>query len=247
MERLAKKVALVSGGARGLGAAHARAIVAEGGKVVIGDVLDVEGRALAAELGDAARYVHLDVTSCEEWATAVAVAVDTFGLLNVLVNNAGIWNHGAIGEYTIEQWDRIMSINVTGAFLGITAARDALVASAPSSIVNTSSTAGIQGNPFVHGYVASKFAIRGLTKSVALELGPLNVRVNSVHPGVIRTPMTDGLEVGGQIGALRRIGEPEEVAALVVFLASDESSFQTGAEFIVDGGQLAGESQSVID
>jgi 3alpha(or 20beta)-hydroxysteroid dehydrogenase len=247
MERLIGKVALISGGARGLGAAHARAIVAEGGKVVIGDVLDDEGQRLAAELGDAARYVLLDVTSAEEWASAVATALESFGSLNVLVNNAGIWNHGAIGEYTIEQWDRIMSINVTGAFLGITAARDALVASAPSSIINTSSTAGMQGNPGVHGYVASKFAIRGLTKSVALELGAHNVRANSVHPGVIRTPMTDGLDVGGQIGALRRIGEPEEVAALVVYLASDESSFQTGAEFVVDGGQLAGVSESVID
>jgi 3alpha(or 20beta)-hydroxysteroid dehydrogenase len=247
MERLTGKVALVTGGARGLGAAHARAIVAEGGKVVIGDVLDDDGRALAAELGGAARYVRLDVTSAEDWAAAVSAAVDTYGRLNVLVNNAGIWNHGALGEYTIEQWNKIVAINVTGPFLGITAARDALVAAAPSSIINTSSTAGIQGNPGVHGYVASKFAIRGLTKSVALELGPHNVRANSVHPGVIRTPMIDGLDVGGQIGALRRIGEPEEVAALVVYLASDESSFQTGAEFVVDGGQLAGESQSVTD
>jgi 3alpha(or 20beta)-hydroxysteroid dehydrogenase len=247
MERLAGKVALVSGGARGLGAAHARAIVAEGGQVVIGDLLDDEGHDLATELGDAARYVHLDVTSPEDWAAAVSTAVDSFGLLNVLVNNAGIWDHGAIGEYTIEQWNRILSINLTGTFLGITAARDALVASAPSSIVNTSSLAGMYGYPGVHGYVASKFAVRGLTKSVALELGEHNVRVNSVHPGVIRTPMTDGVDVGSIGGALRRIGEPEEVASLVVYLASDESSYQTGAEFVVDGGELAGVNQTVTD
>jgi len=247
MDRLSGKVALVSGGARGLGAAHARAIVSEGGRVVIGDVLDEEGQALAAELGEAARFVHLDVTSRQDWAAAVSTAVELYGELSVLVNNAGIFDYGAIGTYTLEQWNRIMDVNVTGTFLGISAARDALVASAPSSIINTSSTAGIQGNPGVHGYVASKFAIRGLTKSVALELGEHNVRVNSVHPGVIRTPMTAGLDVGSQIGALRRIGEPEEVAALVVFLASDESSFHTGAEFVVDGGQLAGESESVID
>ena len=247
MERLTGKIALISGGARGMGASHARAIVAEGGRVVVGDLLDDEGRALAEELGDAARYVHLDVTSEADWAAAVSTAVDEFGGLNVLVNNAGIVNFGRLGTYTLDQWNLILSINVTGAFLGITAARDALVASAPSSIVNISSTAGLQGTTALHGYVASKFAIRGLTKSVALELGAENVRSNSVHPGVIRTPMTDGLELGDQLGALHRIGEPAEVSNLVVYLASDESSFQTGAEFVIDGGELAGESDSVSE
>jgi 3alpha(or 20beta)-hydroxysteroid dehydrogenase len=238
MDRLTSKIALISGGARGMGASHARAIVAEGGKVVIGDLLDDEGRALAEELGDAARFVHLDVTSPDDWETAVA---------NVLVNNAGIVNFGRLGTYTLDQWNLILSINVTGAFIGITAAKEALVASAPSSIVNISSTAGLQGTTALHGYVASKFALRGLTKSVALELGSANVRSNSVHPGVIRTPMTDGLELGDQLGALHRIGEPQEVSNLVVYLASDESSFQTGAEFVIDGGELAGESDSVSE
>jgi len=245
--RLDSKIALVSGGARGMGASHVRAIVAEGGKVVIGDLLDDEGRALAEELGDAALFVHLDVTSEDDWAAAVATAVDQFGGLNVLVNNAGIVTFGPLGSYTRQQWEQILAINATGTFLGITAARDALVASAPSSIVNISSTAGIQGVAGSHGYVASKFAVRGLTKSVALELGSENVRANSVHPGVIRTPMTAGLDLGDQLGALNRIGEPSEVSALVVYLASDESSFQTGAEFVIDGGELAGESSSITD
>jgi 3alpha(or 20beta)-hydroxysteroid dehydrogenase len=247
MGRLQNKVAIVSGGARGMGASHARAIVAEGGQVIIGDLLDEEGRALAAELGDAARYVHLDVTSPQDWSNAVSSALDSFGYLNALINNAGIANFGRLGEYTLAQWNLIMNVNATGTFLGISAAKDALIAAAPSSIVNISSTAGLQGVPAAHGYVASKFAIRGLTKSVALELGQYNVRANSVHPGIIKTPMTAGLSVGSQIGALQRPGDPEEVSALVVYLISDESSFQTGSEFVIDGGQLAGESQSVSD
>lgn len=240
MARLEGKVALISGGARGMGASHARAIVGEGGEVVIADVLDEEGAALAAELGDAAKFIHLDVTKAEDWKAAVDLAVSSFGKLNVLVNNAGIVNFGPLGEYTQQQWELILAINATGPFLGITAAKDALVASAPSSIVNISSTAGFQGTAALHGYTASKFAVRGLTKSVALELGVHNVRANSVHPGVIKTPMTVGLELGDQLGALHRAGEPEEVSNLVIYLASDESSYHTGAEFIIDGGQLAG-------
>ncbi len=245
MARLNGKIALVSGGARGMGASHVRSIIAEGGKVVIGDLLHDEGTALADELGDAAVFTHLDVTSAADWKTAVDLAVSTFGGLNVLVNNAGIVNFGALGDYTQDQWNLIISINATGPFLGITAAKDALVASAPSSIVNISSIAGLEGTAGLHGYVASKFAVRGLTKSVALELGARNVRANSVHPGVIKTPMTADLELGNLIGALRRAGEPQEVSNLVVYLASDESSYQTGAEFIIDGGQTAGQADAV--
>lgn len=223
-----------------MGASHARAIVANGGRVVIGDLLDEAGEALALELGDNAVYTHLDVTKSDDWNKAVALAVSTFGGLNVLVNNAGIVNFGPLGEYSEQQWAMIIGINLTGQFLGITAARDALVASAPSSIVNISSTAGFQGAAGLHGYTASKFGVRGLTKSVALELGPLGVRANSIHPGVIKTPMTADLVLDGQTGGLGRAGEPEEVSNLVVYLAGDSSSFSTGSEFIVDGGELAG-------
>ena len=240
MARLTGKIALVSGGARGMGASHARAIVAHGGKVVIADILDDEGTALAAELGDDAVYSHLDVTNADDWKVAVDLAVSTFGGLNVLVNNAGIVNFGEIGGYSAQQWNLILGINLTGPFLGITAAKDALIASAPSSIVNISSTAGLQGGAGLHGYTASKFGVRGLTKSVALELGTHGVRANSIHPGVIKTPMTADLVLDDQLGALGRAGEPEEVSNLVVYLASDESSFSTGSEFVVDGGEMAG-------
>lgn len=240
MARLSGKTALISGGARGMGASHARAIVEHGGKVVIGDLLDEEGEALAAELGDSAVYIHLDVTKPDDWDAAVAFATSTFGGLNVLVNNAGIVNFGPLDEYTKNQWDLIISINLTGPYLGIAAARDALVASAPSAIVNISSTAGFQGSAALHGYTASKFGVRGLTKSVAMELGALGVRANSIHPGPIKTPMTANLDTDSMNGALGRAGDPEEVSNLVVYLASDESSFSTGSEFVVDGGQLAG-------
>ena len=239
-EQLHDKVALVSGGARGMGAAHCREIVARGGKVVIADVLDDEGEALAAELGDDSVYIHLDVTDSAQWREAVDTAVSRFGKLNVLVNNAGILSQGPLTEYTEAQWNTIIAINLTGQFLGISAARDALADSAPAAIVNISSTNGFQGSVGMHGYTASKFGVRGLTKSVALELGPHGVRANSVHPGPIATPMTEGLDASGLAHALGRFGEPREVSNLVCYLASDESSFSTGAEFVVDGGQMAG-------
>lgn len=241
MNRLTTKVALISGGARGMGAAHARAIVAEGGHVVVGDIRDTEGRALVEELGQASRYTHLDVTRLPDWQAAVTLAVDTFGQLNVLVNNAGITTFGAIGEYTEADWNTIIAVNLTSQFLGITAALDALKAAAPASIINISSTAGLQGSARLHGYTVTKWGVRGLTKSVALEVGVDNVRVNSIHPGVIHTPMIDGFDVSSLgAGALHRGGRPEEVSGLVVYLASDESSFCTGAEFVVDGGITAG-------
>lgn len=238
--RLAGKVALVSGGARGMGEAFARAMVAQGAQVMIGDLLDAEGRALADELGDAAAFVHLDVTDRSQWEAAVAATIGRFGSLSVLVNNAGIADFAPIGSYTYEQWDRMIAINLTGVFNGITASVDALVASAPSSIINISSTAGLQGYSALPGYNAAKFGVRGLTKSVALDLGSRNVRCNSVHPGAVATPMTAGLDTAQKHVALKRIGQPHELAALVVFLASDESSYSTGAEFIADGGELAG-------
>jgi len=240
MARVSGKVALISGGARGLGAAMARRLVEEGAQVVIGDVLNEEGKALATELGEACRYVHLDVTRAQHWDAAVAVAVDEFGGLDVLVNNAGIVNFGPIEEYTLESWNTIIAINLTGVFLGIKAAVPMIIRSRAGSIINVSSTAGLQGYEALPGYVAAKFGVRGLTKSVALDLGKYNVRVNSVHPGAIATPMTAGLDLPQNHVALHRIGQATEVANLVLFLASDESSFSTGAEFLTDGGELSG-------
>ncbi|WP_405793770.1 SDR family oxidoreductase [Streptomyces sp. NBC_01506] len=240
MNRLTGKVALISGGARGMGAAHARAIVAEGGKVVVGDLLDDEGQSLVKEIGtDDAVYTHLDVTSYPSWEAAVQTALDSFGSLGVLVNNAGIMNFGSLEEYSLKSWEQIMSVNVTGQFLGAKAARTSLIASAPASIINVSSVAGFRGFAGLHGYNASKFALRGLTKSLALELAEFHIRVNSVHPGAVATAMTEGLDVG-QLNPMKRVADPAEIAGLVVYLASDESSFATGAEFTVDGGELAG-------
>jgi 3alpha(or 20beta)-hydroxysteroid dehydrogenase len=240
-DRLAGKVALVSGGARGMGASHARAIVDAGGRVVIGDLLDDEGTALAADLGAAAVYVHLDVTSTEDWKQAVALAESTFGALSVLINNAGILNQAPIEEFTDEAWDKIIAINLTGQFKGIRAATPLLKRSAPSSIINVSSTAGIKGFPGVAGYNASKFGVRGLTKSVAVELAGDGVRVNSVHPGNVNTTMIEGVYDGFPHVPMQRAGEPSEITNLVLFLASDESSFSTGAEFIADGGETTGQ------
>ncbi|MFP7760151.1 glucose 1-dehydrogenase [Marisediminicola sp. LYQ134] len=240
MARVNEKVVLISGGARGMGAAHVRLLVAEGAKVVIGDILDEEGTALAAEIGPDAQFIHLDVTKLEDWQAAVDLAVDEYGSLDVLINNAGIANFAPIGEYTVDAWNTIIAINLTGVFLGITAATPAITKSKAGSIINISSTAGIQGYEALPGYTAAKFGVRGLTKSAALDLGKHNVRVNSVHPGVIKTPMTAELEQDQRHTALNRAGEPDEVSQLILFLASDESSFSTGAEFIVDGGETAG-------
>jgi 3alpha(or 20beta)-hydroxysteroid dehydrogenase len=239
-ERLAGKVALVSGGARGMGASHVRTMVAEGAKVVFGDILDDEGKAVAAEFGDAVRYVHLDVTKPELWESAVATAVDEFGGLHVLVNNAGIINVGTFEDYAISEWQRILDINLTGVFLGIRAVVKPMKEAGRGSIINISSIEGIAGTIGCHGYTASKFGVRGLTKSAALELGPSGIRVNSIHPGLIKTPMTEWVPDDLFQTALGRAAEPKEVSNLVIYLASDESSYSTGSEFIVDGGTTAG-------
>jgi len=240
MERVSGKVALVSGGARGMGAAHAKRLVDEGARVVIGDILDDEGQKTAELLGENVRYVHLDVTKPEDWEAAVQTAVTEFGGLDVLVNNAGIANFGHIEDFTLDQWNAIININLTGVFLGIKAAIPALKESKGGSIINISSTAGLQGFVELPGYTATKYAVRGLTKSVALDLGKYGIRVNSVHPGVIKTPMTEGMDNPMNHVALHRMGEAEEVSNMILFLASDDSSFSTGAEFVVDGGETAG-------
>ena len=222
-----------------MGAAHARLLVAEGAKVVIGDILDDEGKALADELGEAARYVQLDVTQPDLWEAAVSTAVDEFGTLNVLVNNAGIVGLGPLKTVNLEKWKKILDVNLTGTLLGMQAVIDPMTAAGGGSIINVSSIEGLRGAPWVHGYVASKWAVRGLTKSAALELAAQNIRVNSIHPGFIRTPMTKHLPEDMVTVPLGRPGEPIEVSTFVLFLASDESSYATGSEFVMDGGVVA--------
>ena len=236
MGRVDGKVALISGGARGMGASHARLLVEEGAKVVIGDILDDRGNALADEIGDAARYVHLDVTQPDQWEAAVATATGEFGKLDVLVNNAGIVALGQLKNFDLDEWQKVIDVNLTGTFLGMRVAVEPMTAAGGGSIINVSSIEGLRGAPAVHPYVASKWGVRGLSKSAALELAPLNIRVNSIHPGFIRTPMTAGLSEDMVMIPLGRAAESREVSTFVVFLASDESSYTTGSEFVMDGG-----------
>ena len=236
MGRVDNKVALITGGARGMGAADARMLVKEGAKVVIGDILDNEGQALADELGDAARYIHLDVSSADDWTAAVDTALSSFGKLNVLVNNAGIVQVGPLKTLDVARWQKVLDVNLTGPMLGTKAVIGPMIEAGGGSIINVSSIEGLRGAAYVHSYVASKWGLRGLTKSSALELASSNIRVNSIHPGFIRTPMTEHLPEDMVQTPLGRPGTPDEVATFVVFLASDESSFSTGSEFVVDGG-----------
>jgi 3alpha(or 20beta)-hydroxysteroid dehydrogenase len=245
--RLRDKVALVSGAARGQGEAEARRFVAEGAKVVVADVLEAEGRAVADSLGDGAVFVPLDVTDEDAWQAAVAATVDAFGTLHVLVNNAGILRFSAIVETTLDDLRRVLDVNLVGAFLGIKHAAATIERSGGGSIVNISSIAGMWGVPYAAAYTASKFGVRGLTKAAALELGPKGIRVNSVHPGGIDTPMIEGITGSNDDRFYRhlpvpRVGTSDDVTNVVLFLASDESAYCTGAEFVVDGGTLAGDS-----
>jgi 3alpha(or 20beta)-hydroxysteroid dehydrogenase len=245
--RLEGKSALVTGAARGQGAATARRFVAEGARVVIADVRDEEGKALADELGGeyggAARYLHLDVTSEDDWAAALP-AGET---LDVLVNNAGVLYFGLLADTSLADYQRVIGVNQVGTFLGMRAAVPAMRAAGGGSIVNVSSVEGLAAAPLLTAYTASKFAIRGMTKVAAVELGQYGIRVNSVHPGMIDTDMIKDAVGGVELDLsritrrvpLRRTGRPQEIADLVVFLASDESSYCTGAEFVADGGATA--------
>lgn len=216
-----------------MGASHVRALVAEGAKVVFGDILDEEGKAVAADIGAAACYVHLDVTDPDQWQAAVEAALNRFG-------GPGILNIGTIEDYALSEWRRILDVNLTGVFLGIRAVVKPMKAAGRGSIINVSSIEGLAGTMASHGYTATKFGVRGLTKSTAVELGVNGIRVNSIHPGLVRTPMTQWVPEDLFQTALGRAGEPQEVSNLVVYLASDESSYSTGSEFVVDGGTVAG-------
>jgi len=241
------KVAIITGAARGQGAAAARLFVAEGGRVVIGDVLDDLGQELADSLGDAAVYQHLDVSREEDWLVVLDAAVQAFGTVDVLVNNAGILRFAALSDMSLEEYMKVINVNQVGTFLGMKTVAKTMVAAGRGSIVNISSVEGLAGMPYLTAYTATKFAIRGMTKVAALELGPMGIRVNSVHPGMIVTDMVKDAAGGADIDLspaakripLRRMGESEDIAEVVVWLASDRSSYVTGAELAADGGATA--------
>jgi 3alpha(or 20beta)-hydroxysteroid dehydrogenase len=239
------KVALVTGGAQGMGEAAVRALRYEGARVVIADVKVESGTALAEELGPAAKFIRLDVTEPSEWHDAVEQAENTFGQLGVLVNNAGIADTGPIEDWDSGRLQRVLDVNLKGVFNGIQAVTPLMKKAGGGSIINFGSLGGMKAFPLMSGYVASKWAVRGLTKASALELGPYRIRVNAVHPGQINTPMTAGVEFGTSHVALRRVGEPTDLASVVVFLAGDSSCFMTGADLVVDGGELAGSADWV--
>jgi 3alpha(or 20beta)-hydroxysteroid dehydrogenase len=240
MTRFQGKVVLISGGARGQGAAEARMLVAEGAKVVIGDLREDEGRRLAAELGEAAVFMRHDVTEAAEWTRAVATA-EGLGGLHGLVNNAGIFIPRSLLETDAALFEQHVRINQFGCFLGMKAVIGAMERSGGGSIVNISSTAGLRGSPGAFAYSATKWALRGMTKSAAVELAPRRIRVNSVHPGPIDTEMLNVRSAEENARRVRqvpmkRLGTSEEVARLVLFLLSDDSAYITGAEMAVDGG-----------
>ncbi|KPM57473.1 3-alpha-hydroxysteroid dehydrogenase [Frankia sp. R43] len=251
MGRFDNHTVLVTGGTGGQGSSHLRAYHAEGAGVVIADINDDGGRALAAELGDRALFVHLDVTDEESWNAAIVAAEQRFGPLSILVNNAGVQNPAAPVEATDRRvWDRVLDINLTGTFLGIKAAVPSLRRNGGGVIVNIASTSGIGGTAHYAPYVAGKWAVRGLTRTAALELGRDNIRVNAIHPGVIATPFITEPAAGADAAisdfyspepfAIPRLGQPDDITRALLFISSDEASFATGSEFVIDGGLLLG-------
>ena len=237
MGRVDGKVVLISGGARGMGASHAELLVREGARVVIGDVLGEEGNLVEQKLGASAHFEHLDVTNPDHWDAVVAAAVTKFGRLDALVNNAGILKGGPLRGSSLSDWQQVLDVNLTGAYLGMRAVIEPMIDAGAGSIVNISSVQGMAGTAHNHAYVASKFGLRGITKSAAVELAPHNIRVNSIHPGLVHTPMSRGVTEDSMTPIpMRRGAAPGEVSTFVLFLVSDESAYATGAEFVVDGG-----------
>ena len=253
MTRLAGKVAIISGAAQGMGAATARLFAAEGAKVILGDILEDQGRAVAAEIGDTAFFCRLDVRNEEDWAAAVKTAVDRFGKLDILVNNAAITHFGAAEELRKEDAERVLGINVIGTMMGVKHAVPALEANGRGVIVNISSVDGLRGCNGLIAYTASKWAVRGMTKALAYEFGPRGIRVVSIHPGGVNTTMGNPSgETGEELNRhyrrvpLQRIGEPEEIARTTLFVCSDEASYISGAEIAVDGGWTAGHYEPAL-
>ena len=245
MARFDGRVALITGGASGIGKATAKRIAAEGGSVVIADLQDEAGNAVVEEIENSdgkAAYVHLNVTDEEGWANAVASTLEAFGRLDILVNNAGIGDTEPLEVTTVDTWNRVVAVTQTSVFLGMKAAAAALKNSGRGSVVNISSMYGIVGSGVSPAYHAAKGAVRLLTKTTALGWAKDGVRVNSVHPGYIDTPILGDTDRNMLIGAtpMGRLGQPEEIAAMIAFLASDDASFATGAEFVIDGGYTAG-------
>ena len=243
MDRLKHKIAIITGAAQGMGASHARKFIEEGAKVVLTDLNEEKGSALASELGDNAMFIKHNVTSADGWETVVAETEKAFGPVDVLVNNAGITMAKSLLELTEDEYRRIVDINQVSVFLGVKTVIPSMQKAKGGSIINISSINGIVGGAI--GYTDTKFAVRGITKAAAIEGAHYGVRVNSVHPGVIATPMVVQADTKAVVEEfakhipLKRIAQPEEVSSLVVYLASDESSYSTGAEFIVDGGITA--------
>ena len=252
MKRLAGKVAIITGGSRGMGEATVRLFIENGAKVVIADILDEQGQQLADELGEDATFVHLDVANAGDWDQAVAAA-GKFGPLNVLVNNAGILTHASIVDTTEEQFMRTVSINQLGVFLGMKTVFPAMKAAGGGSIINVSSIDGLQAKNGLVAYSGTKWAVRGMTKAAALEMGKHGIRVNSVHPGGIYTAMHGSDFITAEQAdqyythhALPRVGHAHEVANVTLFLATDEASYSTGSEFIADGGWHAGQVDDAL-
>lgn len=254
MTRLTEKVAIITGGSQGMGEATVRKFVAEGARVVIGDILDEKGEALAAELGDQVMYHHLDVGSQEDWQNLVDSVLAKWGLINVLVNNAGILHVAPLNATTEADYLRVTRINQLGPMFGMQAVLESMKSCGVGSIINISSLEGLQAKNGLAAYVASKWALRGMSKVAAIELGRYNIRVNTVHPGAIYTPMsgateaqpTDEVNAAYQKLAIPRIGLPEEVANISAFLASDEATYTTGSEIVADGGWNAGLIHDVL-